>query len=116
LRNLQDSGPALADALPELPVLAHRFLDQATSGNLKVEWSSQELKQLRREVRHANRRTAGTVVGTGLLIAAAVIYGLDGYAPAMVLGAPLLSWLGLVGGLLLIILNWPDDRDGPQDR
>jgi ubiquinone biosynthesis protein len=110
LRNLQDSVPALSDALPEIPVLAHRFLDQATSGTLKVEWSSEELKQLRREVRHANRRTAGTVVGTGLLIAAAVIYGLDGYAPAMVLGAPLLSWLGLIGGLLLIILNWPDDH------
>jgi ubiquinone biosynthesis protein len=111
LRNLKDSVPAWSDTLPELPVLVHRFLEQSTSGNLQVEWSSRELKQLRREVRNANRRTAGTVVGTGLLIAAAVIYGLDGYAPAMVLGAPLLSWLGLIGGLFLIVLNWPDDHD-----
>ncbi|NNJ93910.1 MAG: ubiquinone biosynthesis regulatory protein kinase UbiB [Halobacteria archaeon] len=112
LRNLKDSVPGWSDTLPELPVLAHRYLEQATSGKLQVEWSSQELKQLRREVRNANRRTAGTVVGTGLLIAAAVIYGLDGYQPSMVLGAPLLSWFGLIGGLFLIVLNWPDDHNG----
>jgi ubiquinone biosynthesis protein len=111
IRNLQDSAPEWSNTLPELPLMAHRFLDQATSGKLQVEWTSDELKQLRREVRTANRRTIGTVVGTGLLIASAVIYGLDGYAPAMVLGAPLLSWLGLITGLLLIVLSWPGNDE-----
>jgi len=41
-----------------------------------------------------------------------VIYGLDGYAPHVILGAPLLSWLGLFAGLFLIVLSWPDDHDG----
>jgi ubiquinone biosynthesis protein len=112
LRNIKDSLPAWSNALPEMPALAHRFLDQATSGNLQVDWKSKELKQLRRDVRIANRRTVGSIVGTGLLISAAVIYGLDGYAPHVILGAPLLSWLGLFAGLFLIVLSWPDDHDG----
>ena len=111
LKSLQHNMSSWSDALPELPLLAHHYLDQATSGNLQVQWTSQDLRQLRREMRHANRRTAGIVTGTGLLIAAAVIYGLDGYAPTMLLGAPLLSWLGLIAGLLLLILNWPDETD-----
>ncbi|MBT8121154.1 MAG: ubiquinone biosynthesis regulatory protein kinase UbiB, partial [Gammaproteobacteria bacterium] len=111
-RSLKDSIPAWSDALPEMPALAHRFLDQATNGKLQVEWKSNELGQLRREVRSANRRTVGSIVGTGLLIAAAVIYGLDGYAPPMVMGAPLLSWLGLFAGVFLIVLSWPNDHGG----
>ena len=111
IRHLQDSVPSLSDTLPALPTLVHRYLDQATTGNLRVEWTSQDLKRLQREVRNANRRTAGTVVGTGLLIAAAVIYGLDGYSPRMFLGAPLLSWLALFDGLFLIFLNWPDEHN-----
>ena len=111
LRNLRDSVPAWSDALPDMPAQAHRLLEQATAGKLQLQWTSDDLKQLRREVHRANRRTAGTVVGTGLLVASAVIYGLDGYAPTMVLGAPWLSWLGLFGGVLLIAVNWPDDRD-----
>ena len=110
-RGLKDSVPAWSKTLPEFPVLAHRFLDQATSGNLKVQWTSHDLQQLRREVRLANRRTIGSLIGTGLLISAAVIYGLDGYAPIMVLGAPLLSWLGLIAGVSLLVFNWPDHDD-----
>ncbi|MDX1698298.1 MAG: AarF/UbiB family protein, partial [Thiohalobacterales bacterium] len=113
LRHLQGSVPLWSDVLPEFPILAHRFLDQATNGKLQVEWKSADLVQLRREVHRANRRTAGTIVGTGLLSAAAVIYGLDGFAPASVFGAPLLSWLGLFLGVFLIVLNWPDENNRP---
>jgi ubiquinone biosynthesis protein len=111
LRNLRDNVPSWSSTLPELPQLAHRVLDQAAAGKLQVEWRSDELRQLRREVRRANRRTVGAVTGASLLLSAAVIYGLDGYAPAMVLGAPLLSWLAATAGLVLLFLNWPDDRD-----
>ena len=61
------------------------------------------------ELRRANRRTVSAVFGTGLVLAAAVIYGLDGYAPAMVLGAPLLSWLLAAAGLLVLLLGTTDD-------
>ena len=109
LKNIKDSIPAWSNNLPEMPVLAHRLLEQATSGKLQVEWTSRDLKRLRNEVRRANRRNFNAILGTGLLISAAIIYGLDGYAPLMALGAPLLAWLCAGLGLFLLVLNWPDD-------
>ena len=108
LRNLKDSIPAWSDTLPEMPQLAHRFLEQATSGKLQVEWTSKELQQLRAEVRRANRRSISAIIGTGLLLAAAVIYGLDGYAPTVVMGAPLLSWISGCLGTFILLFNWMD--------
>jgi ubiquinone biosynthesis protein len=108
LRNLKDNIPAWNDTLPEMPQLAHRFLEQATSGKLQVEWTSRELQQLRAEVRRANRRSISAIIGTGLLLAAAIIYGLDGYAPTVVMGAPLLSWISGCLGTFILLFNWMD--------
>jgi len=111
LRKLKESVPAWNNSLPEMPLLAHRFLEQATTGKLQVEWTSRELKRLRLELRRNNRRSSNAIIGTGLIVTAAIIYGLDGAAPFMVMGAPLLSWLCGGLGVLLLVLNWPDDRD-----
>jgi ubiquinone biosynthesis protein len=107
-RNLKDNIPARKDTLPEMPQLAHRFLEQASSGKLQVEWTSRELQQLRAEVRRANRRSISAIIGTGLLLAAAIIYGLDGYAPTVVMGAPLLSWISGCLGTFILLFNWMD--------
>ncbi|MGD2138131.1 MAG: ubiquinone biosynthesis regulatory protein kinase UbiB [Gammaproteobacteria bacterium] len=109
LRNLRDSMPTLNDTLPEMPVLMHRFLKQSTTGKLQLEWKSSELRRLREEVRSANRRTIGAIVGTGLLLTAAMVFGLDGYAPSLVFGAPLLTWIAGVLGIVLLVTSWPDD-------
>jgi len=111
LRNLKAGFPDWSNTLPEMPVLAHRFLEQATSGKLQVEWTSRDLKRLRVELRRANRRSFNAIIGTGLIVSAAIIYGLDGHAPYMVMDAPLLSWLCGGLGLFLLILNWPDSSD-----
>ena len=108
LRNVRDSIPALSDTLPELPMLAHRFLDQAGNGKLQVEWTSKEIRKLRQELRRANRRTVSAVIGSGLILSAAVIYGLDGYAPLMLLDAPLLTWLLGGAGAAMLLFNAAD--------
>jgi ubiquinone biosynthesis protein len=109
LRNLKGSIPAWSETLPDMPVLTHAFLEQATTGRLRMLRTESELKQLRREIRNANRRTVSAVIGTGLIVSAAVVYGLDGYAPAMVFGAPLMSWLLAAGGILIVLLGTTDD-------
>ena len=109
LRNVRESLPALSNNLPDMPILAHRFLEQATTGKLQLEWKSEELRQLRGEVRRANRRTISAIIGSGLILSAAIIYGLDGHSPAMILGAPLLSWLLAGLGISLLIACWLDD-------
>ncbi|MGB5338297.1 MAG: ubiquinone biosynthesis regulatory protein kinase UbiB [Gammaproteobacteria bacterium] len=111
LRNLKESLPAWSESLPQLPQLAHKFLERSASGKLGHELTTAELRRLRREVRRANQRTAGTIVGTGLLLSAAIIYGLDGYAPTMIFGAPLLTWLAGILGTFMVLVNWPNDTD-----
>jgi ubiquinone biosynthesis protein len=113
LRNMKESVPAWSNTLPEMPILAHRFLEQATSGKLQLEWKSHELRRLRHEVRRANRRTISAIVGTGLIVSSAIIYGLDGYAPAMLLGAPLLTWLMAGLGVAILVACWTDDAGNP---
>jgi ubiquinone biosynthesis protein len=76
-----------------------------------MEWTSSEVQKLRREVQLANHRTISAIVGTGLVITAAIIYGLDGHAPAMLLGAPLLTWITGSMGVLLLLFNWPGGRN-----
>ena len=113
LRNMKNSIPAWSNALPEMPVLAHRFLEQVTSGKLQVEWTSKELQRLRAEMRLASRRNTCAIIGSGLMLTAAVIYGLDGYAPTVIMGAPLLSWISGVPGAFLLVYSWLDDHDHP---
>jgi len=110
VRNLRESVPNLSETLPELPLLAHKLLEQATTGKLRLEWTSAELRSLRGEIKRANRRTINAIVGTGLLLGAAIIYGLDGHAPTVIFGAPLLSWLCGGLGLAILSINWTDNR------
>ncbi len=109
LRKLKQSIPAWSDNLPELPMLAYRVLDQAGSGKLQVEWKSEEIRKLQQEVRRANRRTVSAVIGSGLILSAAIIYGLDGYAPLMLLDAPLLTWLLGGAGAAMLLFNAADN-------
>ena len=82
------------------------------------------LEEIKREIRANNRRTFSAITGGSLVIAAAVIFALDGYAKSMlsnipffdmVLGpfadAPVITWvLGLIGGIILFS-EWPRDRN-----
>ena len=110
VRNLKESVPAMTETLPELPLLAHKLMEQATTGKLRMEWTSVELRSLRDEIRRANHRTINAIVGTGLLLGAAIIYGLDGHAPSVIFGAPLLSWLCGGLGVAILAINWTENR------
>jgi ubiquinone biosynthesis protein len=109
VRNLKENVPALTETLPELPLLAHKLLEQATTGKLHIEWTSTDLRSLRSEIKRANHRTINAIVGTGLLLGAAIIYGLDGHAPTVIFGAPLLSWLCGGLGLAILAINWTEN-------
>jgi len=102
LDNLKQEAPNWAKTMPKLPSLIHELAQQAQDGKLKMQLSSQDLKQLKQEVRDASFRSAGAISGAAFIIGAAVIKGLDGYAPTMIAGVPVLSWIfGLCGGILL---------------
>lgn len=100
--------PLWSERLPEMPELLHRTLSHAADGKLQVEWRSDELRKLRQQLRRSQQRNLLAISGSGLLISASVIYGLDGYAPSVLWGAPVLSWLFGIGGLFCLLLAWSE--------
>jgi len=106
-KSLKDNLPLWAETLPQLPTLLHDLAKRAEEGKLEVEWRSDEIARLRREVRNANRRSFAAVSAAALIVSAAVVLGLDGYAPRMLGNAPVLTWL--LGGIAVAILisYWP---------
>jgi len=111
VNRLKDNVPQWGEKLPEIPSLIHEVLHQARHGKLQVQSNSDELQKIRREIRRANGRTFFAILGGSLIISAALLLGLDGYAPTMRYGAPVVTWsLAILGGVILL-RNWPDNRD-----
>jgi len=92
---LRAQVPLLLYTLPELAQRALHRLSQPEDAAAQAQQKA--LEQLREEIREGQRRNRLLVVGAALVISAALIYGLDGYRPAMFLNAPRLTWL--LGGL-----------------
>jgi len=111
LRELRRQGPRWVEMLPAMPGLVHDLLRDAKRGKLRVETRSPDLRALRREMRASNQRTVLAVVGGALIVSAALLLGLDGYAVPLVAGAPLLTWVLGALGALLVSAAWPKGGD-----
>jgi len=108
LETLKQEAPNWAETLPTLPRMIHELGKQAQDGKIKMQLSSQDLKQLKQEVRNASYRSAGAISGAAFIIGAAVIKGLDGYAPSMLAGIPVLSWVFGLWGVILLYISLSD--------
>lgn len=96
IRQFQRNAPALAETLPEL---AHRLLARVERGEELFGGSQREVRALREEFREAQRRQRWMTVGATLILSGIVIYGLDGFRPMMLGGAPVATWLCAVAGV-----------------
>ncbi len=108
LQRFRRNIPTLTETLPEL---AHRLVVRMQRGEdpFGGEAQARAIEQLRQELRDDARRQRQITVGATLLLAAALIFGLDGYRPAMPGAAPLLTWLCGASGLWLW---WRGSRKG----
>ncbi len=108
-RSLKKNAPEWAEKLPEIPGLLHAFLTQAAQAEKHAKDNGSEvLKKLRWEIRRAQQRNFRAIVGSGLIISAAIIYAYaDPTSTTMLGNAPLLSWM--LGGLgsFVLIFSWP---------
>ncbi len=103
LRQVRNNIPVWTEKLPELPDLLHRYLTENTSQPAQGDSDRGAIEKLRKELRRAQQLTRMTIAGSALLISAFIILALDNYAPAMIYGAPVLSWiLGGLGASVLI--------------
>jgi ubiquinone biosynthesis protein len=113
IKGMKRNLPFLAEHLPDLPQLIFKTLDRIANDELRVELRSQQLDDLKLEMRRANRRSIRAVIGASFVISASIIVGLDGLAPIMVGGGqflvPLAGAALLIPGLYLLISSYYDD-------
>ncbi|MFP3873745.1 MAG: ubiquinone biosynthesis regulatory protein kinase UbiB [Thiohalophilus sp.] len=111
IKHLRINFPMWAERLPQIPNMLYDVLQQAKDGNLTVELQDRQMRQLRREMRRANRRTWSAIVGASLILSATILAALDGYAKTMLGNLPVFSWLLGGAGLAILLAAWPDYRD-----
>lgn len=101
--------PELVTHAPEMPRLLHAWLTQQVEGRHELHLHSRDLAQLNRTIRSAQRRTVAAVLGVGLLICAAVLYGLEAGGPR-VWSIPAAAWIAGLGGVWALLAAWPRGR------
>ena len=106
IKRIKHYIPRWADQTPDLPNLVYGLLQKANSGEIAVRLQKQEMEQLRREIRLANRRSFHAVVGAALIVSAAVLLDLDSARSIGLWQMPLLAWLAAGAGVGLLVGAW----------
>ncbi|CAN5675950.1 ubiquinone biosynthesis regulatory protein kinase UbiB [soil metagenome] len=101
--------PELVTHAPEMPRLLHAWLTQQVEGRHELRMRSKDLAELASVARGGQRRMVSAILGTGLLVAAAVLYGLQAGGPLLwTIPAP--AWIAGLGGLWALLAAWPRTR------
>jgi ubiquinone biosynthesis protein len=101
LRNLKDDLPYLVEKLPEMPGLLYKSLKAQAEGEYQLE-QIKELKEIRQQIDQNHRSSAFVTSGSAAIVGASIVYALADKVP-MMLGAPVLTWLAGITGVLLVI-------------
>ena len=105
-REFRKRLPELVTRAPDMPQLLHAWLSQQVEGQHELSMRSNDLSDLATTLRAMQRRIVSAILGTGLLIVAAVLYALEAGGPSM-FGIPAAAWIAGVGGLWALVAAWP---------
>ncbi len=89
--------PGLSEQLPQLPPRLLKLLTEAEQGRLALEWRSQELVQIHRDLQQGNRQVLAAIAAGSMLIAGTLLLVFESTAPPDA-GTPELPALLLLGG------------------
>ena len=101
LRTLRRELPKWWQFAPQMPSMVHETFRRAVEGQLTLEWRSEELRQMREQMRAHHRRTYFAIAGAAALVSAALVLTLSVAGPL----APTAT-LGWVLGVLGVVLLW----------
>ncbi|QIL19592.1 ubiquinone biosynthesis regulatory protein kinase UbiB [Thermomonas sp. HDW16] len=98
--------PEMITRAPEVPRLLHAWLQQQVEGKHELSMRSRDLAELARVARDGQKRVVAAVLGSGLMIVAAVLYALEAGGPQL-LGVPVATWIAGLGGAWAFLAAWP---------
>ncbi|MCR4331568.1 MAG: ubiquinone biosynthesis regulatory protein kinase UbiB [Sulfuricaulis sp.] len=108
IRALRAEFPKWWAMLPEIPALVHEGLRRASQDESARESTAREIEQLRRQLRRQHRRLYFAVTGSGLLIAGAVMLGMDVAPYGEALWGRVLGWALVAMGGFMLLRGWPE--------
>jgi ubiquinone biosynthesis protein len=108
-REFRKRLPELVTHAPDMPRLIREWLVQQTSGAHEMQMRSADLQALSSAFRDGQRQTVFAILGTGLMVAAAVLYALEAGGPR-VFDVPAAVWLAAIGALGAFHAAWPRSR------
>ncbi|MFN3310214.1 MAG: ubiquinone biosynthesis regulatory protein kinase UbiB [Thermomonas sp.] len=106
LGELRRQVPELVTRAPEMPRLLHAWLQQQVEGRHELAMRSADVRAIAHVLAQMQRRIVASVLGVGLLIAAALLYALDAGGPRL-LALPVSAWIAGLGGLWALLAAWP---------
>ena len=106
VQELRKRLPEIMTHAPDMPRLVHAWLKQQVEGKHELALRSRDLNELAQTMKGMQRRIVAAILGAGLLIVAAVLYGFEAGGPR-ILSIPASSWIAGIGGLWALLAAWP---------
>ena len=98
--------PELITHAPDMPRLLHDFLAQQVRGQHSINMRSEDLAELARISKAGQRQTIYAILGTVLMVVAAVLVGLEAGGPRL-LGIPAAAGIAGLGAFAAFLAAWP---------
>ena len=76
-KHLKENAPLWAERLPKLPNMIFDILEQAKTGELKMQLNEEQLDQIKDEIKSGNRRSIRAIAGGSFLITAALLLNVE---------------------------------------
>ena len=108
-KELRKRLPEIITRAPDMPRLLHDWLAQQVSGEHTLRMQSAEISQLVHTAREAQRQVVYAILGSGLLIVAAVLYALEAGGPRF-FSLSAAVWIAGVGAIGAFLAAWPRRR------
>ncbi len=98
--------PEIITRAPEFPRLIHGFLSQQVEGKHRIHIDSHDIAELKRISAINQRAAVYAILGSGLMITAAVLFGFDAGGPSWG-GVRAATWVAAASALVCFIAAWP---------
>ena len=105
-QELRKRLPEIMTHAPDMPRLVHAWLTQQVQGKHELAMRSKDLAELAQVMKGMQRRIVAAILGVGLLIVAAVLFGMEAGGPR-VFSVPASAWIAGIGGLWALLAAWP---------
>jgi len=106
IRKLKKNLPQMTEHGADMPLLAYKVLNDAAEGRLSLNWRSDELNRLRRDLRNQHRNMISTTAGSAMLVSGSLLLTLG---PSVLLSANVTTSGGIAlasVGLMLMLRAW----------